>query len=170
MRYWENKGDNSQLNLSELSKKVTVLFVLLHGVKISAIVTLSINLITMLNSMRIFYPSDVLSHDREGRPRDKFIYKKIENSKLCQMDATNEYPKRRVEYNVVPYVPHKGTIARWVRNTLTQAGVNIKIFSSHSCRSFASSKVENMGVDLNIIQKWVTGANNRHLERSILKG
>ena len=121
--------------------------------------------------MRIFYPSDILSHDREGRPRDKFIYKKIENSKLCQMDATNEYPKRRAEYNVVPYgPPHKDTIARWIRNTLTQAEVNTKIFSSHSCRSFASSKVKNMDVDLNNTQKWVTGANNRHLERSIPKG
>ena len=96
--------------------------------------------------------------------------KKLKIQNYVKWMLLMKYPKRRVEYNVVPYVPHKGTIARWVRNTLTQAGVNIKIFSSHSCRSFASSKVENMGVDLNNIQKWVTGANNRHLERSILKG
>ena len=55
---------------------------------------------------------------------------------------------------VSPYgPPHKDTIARWVKNTLTQAGVNTNIFSSHSCRSSASSKADNMGVDLDNILK-----------------
>ena len=80
------------------------------------------------------------------------------------MAATKEYLKRRTEYNVAhtkflfttvsPYgPPHKDTIARWVKNTLTQAGVNTNIFSSHSCRSSASSKASNMGMDLDNILK-----------------
>ena len=62
------------------------------------------------------------------------------------MASAKEHPKRRVEYNVArtkfffttvtPYgQPHKNTIARCVKNTLTQAGVNKNIFSSHSSRS-----------------------------------
>ena len=105
-----------------------------------------------------------VKHDRQGRPRDKFIYKKFENSKLCPMAATKGYLKHRAEYNIAhtkflfttvsPYgPPHKDTIARWVKNTLTQAGVNTDIFSSHSCRSSASSKADNMGVDLDNILK-----------------
>ena len=80
------------------------------------------------------------------------------------MAATKEYLKRRAEYNVAYtkflfttlslYVPpHKDRIVRWVKNTLTQAGVNTNNFSSHSCRSSASSKVSNMGVDLDNILK-----------------
>ena len=46
---------------------------------------------------------------------------------------------------------HKDTIPRWVKNTLTKAGVNTNIFSSHSCRLCASSKTNNMGVDLDNI-------------------
>ena len=79
------------------------------------------------------------------------------------MAATKEYIKRRAEYNIVhtkflfttasPYgPPHKYTIARWVKNRLTQAGVNTNILSSHSCRS-ASSKANNMGMDLDNILK-----------------
>ena len=81
------------------------------------------------------------------------------------MAATIEYLKHRAEYNVAhtiffffttvsPYgPPYKDTIARWVKNTLAQAGANRKTFSSHSCRSSASSKADNMDVDLDTILK-----------------
>ena len=38
-------------------------------------------------------------------------------------------------------------------NSLTQTGVNTNIFSPHSCRSSASSKANNMSVDLDNILK-----------------
>ena len=80
------------------------------------------------------------------------------------MTAINEYLKHRADYNVAhakflfttvsPYGPsHKDIIARWMKNTLTHAEVNTKIFSSYSCRSSAISKANNMGVDLNSILK-----------------
>ena len=164
LRYWEQIEDNSKLNLLELFKKVTTLLVLLHGLRISTIVIIDINLITMSNDLCIFYPSELLKYDRQGRPRDKIIYKKIENSKLCPMAVTKEYLKRRAEYsvahakflfaNVNPYgPPHKDAIARWVKNTLAQAGVNTKCFSSYSCRYSASSKADKMGVDLDTVLK-----------------
>ena len=117
--YWEHIDDNSQLNFLELSKTVTTLLVLLHGLRISTIATSDINLITMSNNTCIFYPSELLKHGRQGRPRDKIIYKKFGNSKLCPMAATNEYLERRAEYNIThkkflfttvsPYgPPHKG--------------------------------------------------------------
>ena len=80
------------------------------------------------------------------------------------MATTNEYLKRRAEYSVAhtkvlvttvsPYGPlHKGKITRWVKSTPTKAEVSTKNFSSHSCRSSASSNANNMGMDLNIILK-----------------
>ena len=161
LKYWQKIEDNSQLNLLELSKKVTTLLVLLHGLRISTIATFYVTLITLSNDTCIFYPSELLKHDRQGRPRDKFIYKKFKNSKLCPIAATKEYLKRRAECNVAykkflfttisPYgPPHKDTIARWVTHTLTQAGVNTNI-SSHSCRSSASSKADNMSANLDTI-------------------
>ena len=140
------------------------MLVLVHGLRISTIATFGINLITMSNDRCIFYPSELLKYDWQGRPRDNIIYKKFENSKLCPMAATKEYLKCRAEckiahakflFNTVsPYgQPHKDTIARWVKNTLARAGVNTNIFSSHSCRSSAINKADNMGVDLDAIQK-----------------
>ena len=100
LRYWEQIEDNFQLNLLELSKKVTTLLVLLHGLRISTIATFDINLISMSSDTCIFYPSELPKHGWQGRPRDKIIYKKFENSKLCRMAATIEYLKCRAEYDV----------------------------------------------------------------------
>ena len=91
------------------------------------------------------------------------------------MAAAKEYLKRRAEYNVAhtkfsfttvnPYAsPHKDPITRWVKNTFTKAGMNTKMFSCHSCRSSASSKADNMGVDLDTILKMGCWIDNQHFE------
>ena len=103
-------------------------------------------------------------HDQQRRRGDKFNNKTFENLNLCPIDATNEYLKRRSEYHVAhtkflftkvcTYGPlHKHTVARWVKNTLTQAAVNTVFFSRHSFRLSGSSKTENVGVDFYNILK-----------------
>ena len=76
------------------------MLVLLHGVRLNTISRFDIKLITMSNDMCIFYPSDLLKHDLQGRPIIKLSTKKFENSKPCPMAATNEYLKLRAECNV----------------------------------------------------------------------
>ena len=44
--YWEHIEDNSQVNLLHLSKKITTLLVLFHGLRISIIATFDLGLIT----------------------------------------------------------------------------------------------------------------------------
>ena len=75
LRYWQQIENNSQLNLLELSKKVTTLLVLLHGLRISTIPTFDINLITMSNDKCIFYLSEHLKHDQQGRLRENYLQK-----------------------------------------------------------------------------------------------
>ena len=93
--------NNSQLDLLVLSRKVTSVLVLFYGLRISTFTTFDVNLITMSKDTCIFYPSELLKKDRQGRPRDKIIYQKFGNSKLCPMAVTKEYLKCRAEYNVV---------------------------------------------------------------------
>ena len=46
LMYWEHIEDNSQVNLLHLSKKITTLLVLFHGLRISIIATFDLGLIT----------------------------------------------------------------------------------------------------------------------------
>ena len=84
--------DNSQLNLLELSKKVTTLLVLLHGLRISKIVTFDITLITMSNDTCIFYPSELLKHHQHGRPRQIYL-QKIQKFKTMPNGCYQGIPK-----------------------------------------------------------------------------
>ena len=134
----------------------------------------------MPNDTCIFYPSELLKHDRQGRPRDKIIYKKSENAKLCPMAATNEYLKRRAEYNVAHTIflfttvssygpPHKGTIARWVKNTLSQVEVNKKIFHPIVADHLPAIRLIIWAWILIPYFKWEAGAGNQNFESFISK-
>ena len=76
LRYWKQIEDKSQLNLLELSKKVTTLLVLLHGLRISTIAKFDINLIIISNDTSIFYPSELPKHDSKGDQEIKLSTKK----------------------------------------------------------------------------------------------
>ena len=71
-----------KLNLLELSKKVTTLLV--HELRINTFATLYIDLITISNDTYIFYPSELLRHERQGRPRDKTIYRNLKIQDYAQ--------------------------------------------------------------------------------------
>ena len=47
----------------------------------------------------------------------------------------------------------KDAISRCVKNTLSEAGINIQIFPSYSCRLSGCSKAKNIGADLDNILK-----------------
>ena len=82
-KYWKGvsqEGKKFCINLLELARKIKTLLVLLHGFRISTIATFDINLITMSNDTCLFYPSELLKQDQQGRPKDKFLYKIFENS------------------------------------------------------------------------------------------
>ena len=55
---------------------------------------------------------------------------------------------------VRPFKPaSKDTIARWIRETLSKAGIDTSIFSPHSIRSAASSTAKKGPVSINTILK-----------------
>ena len=73
LMYWEHIEDNSQVNLLHLSKKITTLLVLFHGLRISVIATFDLGLITRPYGMCVLYPSKLLKQDQQGRLREKTL-------------------------------------------------------------------------------------------------
>lgn len=61
--------------------------------------------------------------------------------------------------------PHKPvstqTLSRWIKMTLKSSGINIEIFSAHSCRHAATSSANNKGINIDIIRStagWSKGS------------
>ena len=90
--------------------------------------------------------------------------KYIENINICPVTTLKQYlhmiSKNRDEIKslfitqVRPFKPaSKDTIAKWIRETLSKAGIVTSIFSPHSTRSAASSAAKNGRVPIDAILK-----------------
>ena len=87
-----------------------------------------------------------------------------DNCKVCAGEALVSYIKVsepfRGEINnlfITLKKPFKAvttqTLARWVTDTLTEAGLDTKIFSAHSTRHAATSTANKKGISLSVIKK-----------------
>ena len=68
--------------------------------------------------------------------------------------------------------PHKkaskDSISRWIKLTMSEAGINYGLFASHSCRSASTSKATEANIDLQTILKsanwpWVSTFKKNYL-------
>ena len=86
----------------------------------------------------------------------------MEDSRLCAVTYFKEYVKRTKLFRntdklFISYVkPHKDvsrdTVSRWIKTTLSKAGINTDIFKAHSTRAAATSASQ-CDVDINSISK-----------------
>ena len=105
-----------------------------------------------------FIPSKLLKHSRPS-----FVYKPVRyrayphNLLLCPVATINEYVKRRESMNVQcdefiithgkPHKPaHSETMSRWLKEVMSESGVDVKIFKPHSCRSASTSAAIRGGI------------------------
>ena len=87
----------------------------------------------------------------------KFKYYLVE-PKLCVLTHLNIYLKKTKSLRgssklFVSYIkPHKAvskdTLARWCKSLLAESGIDTNKYSTHSCRSAASSKAKRCGAPL----------------------
>eukprot|EP00794_Sanderia_malayensis_P017100 gene17100-18820_t len=107
-----------------------------------------------------------MKHSKPGKPLECISYKRYTgNTKLCVVHCAEEYLKRRkllVDENthqlLVTYgKPHKeassDTVSRWIKNELSNAGINVNIYKAHSCRAASASKAKAIGAPINEILK-----------------
>ena len=85
-----------------------------------------------------------------------------QNEKLCIVSVLKEYLRRTKEIRgeenklLLSYqVPHKpvskNTLARWLRQVLNGAGVDIALFSAHSTRAASTSAALSSGVPVDVV-------------------
>lgn len=101
---------------------------------------------------------DLLKHNRVGQPLEVFRVSRFNKDKrLCPYRTLKEYVKRTKtrrggsEFLWISLTkPYKGvskdTISRWIRKTMGLAGIDNKVYSSHSTRSASTSKAKQIGL------------------------
>lgn len=87
----------------------------------------------------------------------------LEKISICPASALLSYIERTSSLRTSDYLfvgfrkPHKvvgtQTLSRWIKQTLSECGVDTSVFSAHSTRHAASSRAHSLGVSLDVIRK-----------------
>lgn len=164
LNYVSNLYPNTDLALQNLSKKLIILLALVtaHRLQTMSLIKLSnINITDQNVKIKI---SDKIKTSGRNKLQPLLIipyYK--ENLSICPatalkdyIDATKSLRKSDQLFVTVkkPHTPASTqTLARWVKDILSEAGIDISIFSAHSTRHASTSHAYRNGVNTEYILK-----------------
>ena len=122
-----------------------------------ALFSITVDDIVVEENKIVFLPNKTLKHTNTRRPLEPLIsHRYTANDKLCIAECVNSYlvvRKKRVDAKVMEFVitygkAHKpsssGTISRWIKDEFGKAGININVYTAHSCRAASTSKTREM--------------------------
>ncbi|XP_067659799.1 uncharacterized protein [Haliotis asinina] len=148
-------------SLQQLSMKLATLLLLLTGQRTQALHMIDQRNVEITDNCVNIRFGDLLKQSRPGYHQEELTIPSYPDKKLCLVTLLRLYlcrtePIRGNETalfisTVKPYHRvSKDTIARWVKMTLTKAGINMRIFTPHSIRSASTTKAS-MKVPLSTI-------------------
>ena len=166
LAYFESLPANSELTLKCLTEKLTVLLLILSEQRKQTLLAIDIDNVEIYEDKLIILPNFSLKHTKPSRPLRAIVYHKFNgNPKLCVAECAKLYieirrelvPPEIKQFLVTYGKPHKAasddTISRWIKNTISSAGIDIDVFKVHSSRSASSSKAKQVGISYTEILK-----------------
>ena len=147
LKFSENMSTDSD---TDVSRKLVCLFMLLSGSGVNSISHLKIANMYLTDAGCTFVFDDVLKHSRPCFKEKPLVFRAFpQNPKLCPVSTLIQYLDIRLSRSsdtalfLTTVRPYKGassdTIARWIKNTMQEAGINTSLFSPHSCTSKADA-------------------------------
>ena len=145
--YLDSLGDNDQLSLLLLSRKLTLLLLLLSGQRFQSIELLDIRNMSLSSSKAAFRIADALKTSTPWSHLQEVSFLAfLENANLCVVHALTVYLRRtrglrgsitrllistRPPYQAVT----RSTLARWTRDLMEAAGIDVHRFRPYSVKA-----------------------------------
>ena len=109
------------------------------------------------NHFHFWWGSQALPTNYKQKP---LIFRAFTSKDLCPVTTLITYLEHRLPASGDPALfittvrPHqkasKDSISRWIKLTMSEAGINFGLFTSHSCRSASTSKAIEANIDLKL--------------------
>ena len=162
--YLDKLGENEPLSLMNLTLKTVMLLALTRPSRSSDLANLDLRTLKQYPEGIILQTSGLPKQARQNRPIADFLFPSFQdNKRLCPVKSLTEYLKRTAPFRtgngheqnphqvflstIKPHSPvASSTIARWLKTTLANAGIDTSIFKAHSTRSAATTAAANKGV------------------------
>ena len=160
-------GDNSELSLKHLSWKLATIFAITCPKRASSFAHLDLNhyrsapegIIFTLKQTKTTRPDEPASAIISAFPQDTRLcpvacFKQYIKSTSKLRATTDNDPQNLFLFYIKPHRPvSPSTIARWIRELLAEAGIDVSIFKAHSVRGASTTAAANASVPLDEILK-----------------
>ena len=164
LNYLKNVAPPKYLSLYQLSLKLVTIMALVTGQRLQTLKALDLDYCKISKETITFHIMSLLKHSTPANKTDNVItFEAYHDKRLCPVFLLHHYLKRTKNLRsgsqllVNHQKPHKGvskeTISRWVKLTLTKAGINTAIFKPHSTRSASTSAAAANSLDISKILK-----------------
>lgn len=158
------------LNLERLTKKTVMLLVLATGQRVQTIYSIRLNNVKVTTSGVEIIFTDILKTSAPDRPQPQIILPYFtDNPEICPVKTLLHYIEAtkqvRIDNGLPDYLfitvkrPHRRascqSISRWLRQVMSDSGIDITLFSAHSTRHAATSCAHREGLTVDSIIKAV---------------
>ena len=173
-------GDNKQLTNKGLTLKLATLLAITSSHRGAELRLLKLNRMNIHAEYIQFQFDEVLKTSEQGEtlPNTKF-YTFEDEAILCPANCLTAYIKRTVSWrnegkeqhlflsHINPHMPIKKspTIARWIKEFLGDAGIDISTYQAHSTRGASCSKAKAKGLSVEDIVKQANWTNSSTFEK-----
>lgn len=165
LNHVQNLYPNLTLKIEVLSKKLIILLVLVTAQRIQTMSLIKINNIHVSDSdIKIKIPDIIkTSKINKNQPLLTIPFFK-ENLSICPattlldyLDVTKLLRKDHLNLFITCRKPYGAasthTISRWIKNMLSDSGIDTSIFTPHSTRHASTSHANRCGVNVDVIRK-----------------
>ena len=159
-----------KLTLRDLTHKLVILMLLTSCQRVQTLSSLKIDdlLWSQDDETAVFRLSQTLKHTKRGSLGVLTFKHFQEDPRICVVRTLREYVERTADlrnitnnednFLLITTVPpfrkaSTATIARWTKETLSNSGIDIKLFKAHSVRGASTSKLADLQVSVQEIMK-----------------
>ena len=163
LKYLATLHPVESLTLKQLTLKLVMLLLLVSGQRGQTIHLLDINHMFVGKDKYTFVIPYHLKQSKPGVPNPQVVLESFEKPSICIVSTLKEYLVRTkalrdssqsqllISY-VKPYKPvSRDTVTRWVRTTMSLAGIDVTKYSAHSTRAASVSAASRASVNLDDI-------------------
>lgn len=152
------------LSLRSLSLKLVMLLALITGQRVQTLHSLDMKFMTIEDDHVYIEIHEILKTSKPGKHLPPLSFPAfVEEPRLCIVTVLKEYIQRTeklrksqklfVTYTRPYNQPAISTLSNWIKLVLQLAGVDVKLFKTHSTRSASTSAAIKAGVAVNNILK-----------------
>lgn len=155
---------NNEISLDKLTKKTVMLLALATAHRVQTLSKINVKNIEITPDRVIIKIAEIIKTSRPGcnQPILQLPFF-TDRPTICPVDALLCYVEKTASLRTSDYLfigvrkPHKPigtqTLSRWLKCTLSECGIDARIFSAHSTRHAATSRAHSLGVSVDTIRK-----------------